>query len=1038
MKKPWSTKKLIALNAPFMGLIVILMIAIIILSVIFSNSISVYLYGVGSSISAETLAAGSELCEDIGREGTVLLKNSEHTDGKKTLPLSEDEAKKVNVFGWAAYDWMTSTFGSGFSNTELEKLKLFPALTRAGIKYNTTLYNMYKDFYTGSIGTQWGKNDWNEYRGDVAVGTTQKFILHEPGASFYTQSVINEAREFSSVALVVIGRTGGEAADLRMYQEKQVQKNGGGTTRDNDRTYLQISTEEEEMIAAAKQACDKVIVILNVSNTMEVGFIDDEGIDAALLVGLTGMSGVNGVIDILRGKDADGNPVSPSGRTVDTYAYSIASAPTFVNAGYGGAVKYNNASNSAYTKGYYDAFIDYHEGIYVGYRYYETAAAEGYIDYDATVQYPFGYGLSYTEFEYTIESVTVNGAEKNFSNAIALGKNDKIEITVDVKNVGNTAGKEVVQLYYTAPYTRGGIEKSHVVLGDFVKTPIIEKGDNKQVKLNITAQGMSSYDCYDLNKNGHTGYELDGGKYILRLMRNSHDAAPMADQAKSTIEFIVSDESYTYDVDEQTGNPVENRFTGENTIDGYPIDGSKEETPVKYMTRSDFEGTFPKAKQTRSYTTAANTVARATAPTAEQLAKTGYDNVAAPVTGNYQGFDLEDMLDTEGYGDELWGILVKEIPKSELFENIRNGFFNTVAMDSIGKERYIDLDGPLGLNTRVMSTVSCSFISYPSETLVAQTFNTDLAYALGLSVGQEAKDSNSGIRGWYGPAANIHRNPYGGRNGENYSEDALLSGRFAAETVRGAKNKGLYCYTKHFAANDSESLREGLFTFMTEQTLREIYLKPFEFTVKQGGGNAMMTSMNRVGAVWTGASRALCTDILRNEWDFNGTLVTDWVDTGKGDYMPVYKGIWAGNDLWLNNADAQRLFSDSDYNTNNVFVTLAQKVAHDTLYTLIDTSQTSAAYDPTGDMGLGSGAEYNYTWVWYIVLVELVFAAGLGVMTFFFIKKLLRNKKAVAGEADEAPSAAEEDAEVNKQAQTPSDATEIAKRPTDDEWGQRD
>ena len=986
-----TKQKTIALFTPFMGLIAILMAALVVLSVLFADTISLF-FAKSGEIDKQTLSDGAKLCEDVVEEGTVLLKNE-----NDALPLSGDEAKNVNVFGWAAYDWMTSTYGSGFSNTALEKVKLFPALEAAGVNYNKTLYNMYKNFYSAtSIGSRnWGKSDWNEYRGDVDVGTTKKFTLHEPGAAYYTDAVINEAREFSSVALVVIGRTGGEAADLRFEQVKQVQTDGSNNTvTDNTRSYLELSTEEEEMLDAAKRACDKVIVVLNTSNTMEVGFIDDEGVDAALLVGLTGLTGVNAIVDILKGENEDGAPVTPSGRTADTYAYDISTAPSSVNSGYGGALKYTGLPTSNnYQKGYYDAYIDYYEGIYVGYRYYETADAEGYIDYDKTVQYPFGYGLSYTTFEWDVEALLVNGKPQNVNARNVLGENDKIEIYVNVTNTGDRAGKEVVELYYTAPYISGEIEKSSIVLGDFAKTALVEPGETKQVKLELTAQSMASYDCYDANENGHTGYELDGGNYYLRLMKDSHTPAVMKDDAASVLEYTVPDSGYDYDTDEKTGETVENRFTGENTLDGYPIDGSKEETPVTYISRADFPATFPKAKIVRARTQEAYAVASAQAPTSAQLSATGYGDVSMPLTSNVKNYTIDDLNEAEDYDDPVFESAISQLSTAELFELIRDGYFKTAALESIGKPIFSDLDGPLGLNTRVTSNVTCNFVSYPSETLMAQTWNTDLAYAMGLSVGKEARESDLGIRGWYGPAANIHRNPYSGRNAEYYSEDPVLSGKFTAETVRGAKNAGLYCYIKHFVANDSESLREGLYTFLTEQTFREIYLKPFEIAVKEGGANALMTSMNRVGAVWSGASRALCTDVLKGEWGFNGILVTDWVDVGHSDYMPAYKGIWAGNCTWLNNTDAQKMFNDSEYAGNATFVKLAQEVAHNVLWALVDTNQTYAAYDPDADTSLSSGGfTYNRSWVAYIVIVEVVLAAGLGVLTFFFVRTLRRCK----------------------------------------------
>ena len=982
MKSRMSVKKTLALFVPFIAILLALAIAVPVLTcVTFKNSISRFLGGIGANeLSEETLSEGAELVEDIAEEGTVLLKNQ-----NGALPLSAEEISRVNVFGWAAYDWMTSTYGSGYSNTTLKKSKLFDALDEAGIEYNTTLYNMYKNFYSETT-SGWGMSDLREYRGDVAVGTTKKFVLHEPGAAYYTDEVIREAREFSDVALVVIGRTGAEAADLRLYQEKQIQQDGSdATVRDNERTYLQLSTEEEEMIAAAQEACDKVIVLLNTSNTMELGFIDDEGIDACLLVGLTGLTGVNAVPDLLRGADEEGNLVSPSGRTADTYAYSIASAPSSVNSGYGGATKYNGFTG--YQKAYYDAFIDYYEGIYVGYRYYETAAEEGFINYDETVQYPFGYGLSYTSFEWEVTGVEADGPVAGEGET--LPKDGKISVTVKVHNTGDYPAKEVVQLYYTAPYYDGQIEKSSVVLGDFAKTDVIQPGGDDTVTLEIAVRDMASYDEYDKNDNGFTGYELDGGEYTLSLKKNSHELAVMhaASSTGAQLGFTVPQQGYTYPTDEATGNAVENRFTGDGAIDGYQLDGSQESASIVYLSRADFEGTFPKAVVTRDRNAQAYEIAMAQQPTAEQLKATGYGAVEEPWTSVNADLTLEDMLDAEDYDSLDWQDFVSQISKPELLELIRNGYFKTAEIQSIGKEEYVDLDGPAGLNTRVTSNTGCSFIAYPCETLIAQTWNEELAYAVGKSVGVEAAEAEAGIMGWYAPGANIHRNPYGGRNAEYYSEDGLLSGRFAAATVKGAKEEGLYCYMKHFVANDSESLREGLYTFMTEQTLREIYLTPYEIAVKEGGSNAIMTAMNRLGATWCGASYALCTQILREEWGFNGTLVTDWVDTGT-TYMPVYKGIWAGNDIWLNNNDGNisPMFSD-DLAEDDVFVTLAQKVAHNVLWTLTDTLRTA-------DASLSAGTTYDMTWVWYTVFpAELVFAAGIAVLVFFAVRNIRRAKR---------------------------------------------
>lgn len=987
-------------------LLALIMVAVTVAASIFADSISLWLYGIGSlAPDQKTLSAGQSLGEDIVQDGTILLKNSEGDDGKMALPLSEEEISKVNVFGWAGYDWMTSTFGSGFSNTNLEKIKLFPALEEAGIEYNTTLFNMYQKFYS-EIVRQWGL-ELQEYRGDIDVGPTKKNILHEPGAAYYTDEIINQAKNFSDVALVVIGRTGGEGADLPNYQVKQVQSDGSRqTVTDYSRHYLELSVEEEEMIAAAKKACDKVIVIFNNSNIMECGFLEDDEIDAALYVGLTGLTGVRSVIDLLKGEkevtDENGNTeivqISPSGRTVDTYAYDITTSPSYVNAGYRGATKYQGLDpTNSYRKGYYDAYIDYHEGIYVGYRYYETAAEEGYIDYDTTVQYPFGYGLSYTNFEWSVVQMTLGeNKEVNYGN-IQLGMNDHITMFVNVKNIGDHAGKDTVQLYYTAPYTEGEIEKSSVVLGSFAKTPLLQPGEEALIKLEMSVQSMSSYDYSDANNNGHSGYELDGGKYYLKLMNNSHELGNIADGSRldAVIECSVPEEGYQYTTDEETGNTVENRFTGEDTIDNADLDGSEETVPVTYMTRSDFEGTFPKEKILRERSAEAYAVAMADAPTQEQLERTGDDNLEMPTFAADNGLIIDDLMQTEGFNDPMWDLVVEQITTPELFELVRDGFHKTEAIESIGKPQYLVLDGPAGLNTRVTSSQSCSFVAYPNEALIAQTWDIDLSYALGLSIGSEARDSGLGIRGWFGPAANIHRNPFCGRNGEYYSEDAYLSGMMAAYTIKGAKNMGLYSYLKHFAVNDSESLREGLYTFLTEQTLREVYLRPFEIAVKEGGANGMMTAMNRLGRVWSGASRALCTDILRNEWGFKGVLVTDWVDSGSG-YMPEYKGLWAGNDTWDNNPEADNLFNDAEYMNNAEFITFAQRAAKNMLWATIETEKARLEFDPDAPIGnFAEGFTYNRTWIVYVVLVDLVLLAGAGVLVFFTVRDVRKKNKSI-------------------------------------------
>lgn len=1046
MKKVMSTKKSIAIFTPFITLCIVLIIAVAILTSMFWKQISMFISGRPQTSDPAVLADGESLCEDIVEEGTVLLKNEKDENGNPALPLSAEELKQVNVFGWAAYDWMTMAFGSGYSNTSLPRTKFFPALEAAGIGYNQDLYNLYKDYYTAHSKT-YGDGDYLEYRGGVAFGSEEIFVLREPSKAQY-EALSDSIRSYSDVGLVVIGRTGSESKDLELKQVKQTTPGKNSQSTTTDRHYLQLSTEEEDMIAVAKATCDKVIVILNTANTMETGFIDDEGIDGALLVGITGLSGVNGLINVLRGykeapipvRDADGNPiynedgtaqyekdangdvvteivkVSPSGRTVDTYAYDIlGTTPSAVNQGdkgngeKGAGTIYANRTGSL---SQYRAYVDYSEGIYVGYKWFETADAEHYWDninnlygsgYEGVVQYPFGYGLSYTEFEWTVTKVDVSGKDRTSGE---VTEKDTIKIWIEVKNIGNYAGADVVELYYTAPYIKGEIEKAHVNLVDFAKTGVIQPGEADIVELELTVQDMASYDCYDANNNGHAGYELDAGDYQLKLMKNSHEAGNMGEKTVNGASAAVKESVITFTVkntincttDIVTGNTIENRFTNKDgngndeAIDNNDLDGSHEETPVQYLSRADFAGTYPqKITTARNATAEAISVAEEKKPTEEQLAATGYGGVEMR-SQDSNGLTLEDALGNDDYYDEFWEKLIDNISNKELVELARDGYFKTAKIDSIGKPEYVDLDGPLGFNTRVTggNGTTCEFMAYPSGTMLAQTWNTNEAYAMGLSVGRE-RNSMQGLRGWYAPGANTHRNPFGGRNGEYYSEDGVLAGKICAGTVSGAKDMGVYSYVKHFVLNDSEYNREGLFTFITEQALRETYLKPFEIMIKEGGGNALMTSMNRLGRVWSGANYGLMTQIIRDEWGFKGTAVTDWVNAGD-DYMPPFKGVWAGNDIWLS-AGFGNQFSGME---NDAAACKAlENVAHHVLWTFVDTTNVESAYNPnSGGPDLSEGAVYNMTFVIYIVIVEVALLVVAGVLAFFLIRNILKNKKA--------------------------------------------
>lgn len=970
MKKKLSNKVYVALNVPFMFIIVALMIVLIAVASAWSEVISIFMHGYGFNVnerSAEIIDEGRELGEDIVDEGIVLLKN-ENVGDAPALPLTADEIKKVNVFGWASIDWIAGGYGSGFSNTSLTKMKLYEALDEAKIECNKQLRDMYTKFFAQSA-TDYGKT-WDEKRGDISIPDTKKFRLHEPDASYYTDEVINNAKQFSDVAIVVLGRVGGEGKDLRAYQTKQPQKDGSDEEiKVEDRHYLEISTEEEDMLRAANKACDKVIVLLNNCNTMELGFLDDEqfGVDACMLVGTTGLTGVRSVISALKGE------VNPSGRTVDTYAYDLTKSPSFVTSTDQGVLSYTNGGGGEWNP--YSWYVDYTDDIYVGYKYYETAYAvkeeaqsgSGETWYEQNVQFPFGYGLSYSDFEWTVKSVTPSAGG-------VLPKDGKIEIQVEVKNNGSKAGKDVVELYYSAPYIDGGIEKSEVVLGAFAKTDIIEPQGTDTVTLELYVQDMASYDAYGKNEGTHTGYELDAGEYSITLRTDAHTVASCANaETKYTI-----NETYEYDNDRTNPDGViENRFTGEDVDENtVPIDGSEETVKPVYLSRSDWDGTFPSERK------------EARAATEEELKISKDDGASAEsglkkyTQGKHGSLTVQDMLGVD-YDDAKWDELLDQVTYAEMTELITTAAFKTAEIKSVKKPSIVDLDGPTGLNTREAGDKNSSFVAYPNETLLAQTWNVDLAYKMGKLVGEEGR--NAGVWGWYAPSANLHRSPFGGRNYEYYSEDPLISGMFAGYTIKGAKEEGMYAYLKHFAANENETHREGLFVWLTEQNLRENYLKAFEIALKVGDGNAVMTSMNRLGATWAGGSKALLTDILRQEWGFEGSVVTDWV----GGYMPVNLGLKAGNDIWLHRTGLNHVDKSSD-----TYYYYARQATKNVLFTYVDTEQ--ARLDAGGEPAdiTKNPVTLSYTWVWLIVAIELVFAAALGVWIFFVVRRVRKTLKA--------------------------------------------
>ena len=953
-----------------MGLIVLIVIAADIAAGMFGDVITRYLYGQGAGFGAEgqqALADSDELAEEIAEEGIVLLRNENNT-----LPLSSD-VKKLNVFGWGATDGGFVVSGSGSGEASDEKTtRLVRALTDGGFEVNQEIINMMENYQDGRAGSSLNSDASLFYR------------LYEPSKANY-QAVMGSALNFSDTALIVISRLGGEGRDLPTVQYK---KDGGGYVTDKDRTYLEISSEEEDMIDLVTSAgFENVILLLDTCNVMELGFVEDYDIDAVLSLGALGQSGTKAIPSILKGE------VNPSGKTVDTWPYDLASDPAYVNAGSQGVTNYVNGGK----------YIDYSEGIYVGYRYYEMAAEENFINYDATVQYPFGYGLSYSDFTWEVQSIKPEPGS-------TLKADDKIEVQVYVTNNSAIEGSDVVELYYSAPYTPGGIEKASINLAAFDKTTVpIKQGENngELLTLSFDVYDMASYDAYDKNGNGFSGWEVEPGIYTISLRTDAHT---VADCENATFTYIVEESNSSgsgimYKNDPSTDNPVQNRFTGDSAYAGVSIDGVDSGAAITYLSRADFDGTFPKVKaRARSKGFSVSSSWYDTAEEFDSVPEYGISGDLMLSDGQTMNHELVMKLGGD-YGADEWNMLLDQLSEEDLMHLVLAGGYMTAGVSSIGKPYCIDYDGPSGINNNNSSTVSAGWTAFPGETVIASTWNTNLAYMFGLAVGNEGAESK--VSGWYAPAVNIHRNAFDGRNYEYYSEDPVLSGIMGAETTTGALTNGMYCYVKHLVVNETETDRGGLYTWLTEQTLREIYLRPFEIVVKDGHANAMMSSFNSLGAIWTGGNKALLTDILRNEWGFRGSVITDYADGTSSGWMNVDQGIRAGNDLWLHGrwngggipgGNVGYYYGNINFDSPTT-AHYMRNSAKNVLYTYCNAYYLGNTLETDDDrfsanIGLRTVDDIFPAWVFAIVAIDIVGVGGVGVWLYFLvIRHVLADKR---------------------------------------------
>ena len=760
------------------------------LILVFSASANAF---AASLISSETTAKSVEIAEQIESEGIVLLKNEDDV-----LPL---KTRKVNVFGAASCSIaFAGAAGSGAVRSS-DAVGFYDALDNAGIEYNKSLYNI----YAKNTGTKFDLGIIS-----YVITVLKQFFgggQSEMPAKKLTDSVMKQAVDFSQTAIIVIGRVGTEMKDLSIEK-------------------LNLTSDETEMIDKVCSAFSDVIVVFNISNITDMSWLEDyDSIKAAMIMWLPGEVATNSVGKVLTGE------VNPSGKLVDTISYDIEDHPASENFG-----------NYMYkgVPGIPKYFVDYEEGIYVGYRYFETFAPE-------KVQYPFGFGLSYTDFEWNVTDFTAN--------------NEEISVTVKVTNTGDTAGKEVVQLYFSAPYYEGGIEKSAIELAAYGKTKELAPDESDILEISFDVRDMASYDAVT-----EEAWVLDKGEYKIHV---AHDIRTFEESCTYTVADKV-----VYKTDDNSGNEIGNLF-------------EFAEGDLTYLSRSDAESTYPappSAEDYRAPSEVINSDKRPEPTTEGEAPKIGvkYDKTIT----------LQDVAKDES----LWDAFLDQLTLNEMIALITDCGYETTAVKRLGIPATSDNDGPSCVKGEGGLLYSQCGLAFPVATALACTWNDELAEEFGEIIGEEAEQLGTHV--WYAPGCNIHRSPQGGRNNEYYSEDPLISGRMSAAVTRGAQSKGLVVTVKHFAANEQETNRQsnGLYTWLNEQSLREIYLEPFEITVKDGQAKGIMSAYNRIGAEWCGGSKALITNLLREEWGFDGFVITDAsIDlTGEGYLDPVL-AVYARN-----------------------------------------------------------------------------------------------------------------------------------------------
>ena len=865
------------------------------------------------TLSDETNEEAAEVAEEIMEDGIVLLKN------ESLLPLNE--TKKLNIFGWESINPAYGGAGSGGINDLYDIVSLNQGLENAGFSINQELV----DFY-------------NNYGADNPEMSIQKqsWTLPEPPVDTYSDELIKSAKEYSDVAVVVLSRKAGEGHnDIPMDVRKAAYDNNSDEYDDfpEGEHYLQLSQTERDMVDMVCSNFDNVIVVYNGANQFELGFADEyPQIKSVVWCPGTGNVGFNALGKVFSGE------VNPSGKTPDTFIYDMTTAPWWNNAE---KTEYTNLAdlavegmNAGTAQVYAPAFTNYVEGIYVGYKYYETAAQEGAIDYDKTVQYPFGYGLSYTEFEQKMGELEE--------------KDGQISVDVEVTNTGDVAGKDVVEVYYKPPYTNGGIEKSSANLIEFAKTDLLQPGESQTVTVTFSIEDMASYD-----ENHAKAYVLEKGDYAISINSDSH---------------TVLDQK-TYTADKDVVYKGENKRASDDTAATNVFEDAKGD--VTYLSRADHFANYEEA-------TAAPASAELGEPYVSEyhlnsnFDKTTYlnDEDVMPTTGADNGLTLADMRDAD-YDDPRWEKLLDQLTVDEMANMIAMAGYQTAAMDSVGKVATLDFDGPAAINNNFTGVGS---IGFPIEVVVASTWNKELAQAWGECMGKISQEM--GAEGWYAPGMNTHRTAFGARNYEYFSEDGVLAGNMGAKAVEGARKYGVYSYIKHFALYEGNAKMVSVWS--NEQAIREIYLKPFEISVKQGGANAVMVSWSFLGDKWTGECSNLMNTVLRDEWGFRGMALTDFFRNNGHGFMNADAALANGVDAMLST------FNGEENNVANpehpTAVLQMRNACKNVMYTVVSSWAYDGEHEETGmenwkKAGIG------------IDIVIALFMAGMEVLVIRGYKK---------------------------------------------------